>query len=206
MAVSQLSTTRVVVHARAARRTRAASSADRGRRRRCRIVGAERTPGSPKGQTQRRRVVDVGVGSARQPLRAAGKGRRQPPAGSRTHPRHRHRPRHRARALARRPCPLERRDPGQRGERCRSPRPPAPRHRGDIAAREGQRDDPQRAIRDYEVVSSTTAATAFNQRVVSYERERRGPVRAVVARLVGDGEIPALDTTSPPVSGTGVAA
>jgi len=62
------------------------------------------------------------------------------------------------------------------------------------------------AIRDYDVVSSMTAATAFNQRVVSYARERRGPVRAVVARLVGDGEIPALDTTPTPVSGTGASA
>jgi hypothetical protein len=55
-------------------------------------------------------------------------------------------------------------------------------------------------IADYLRVSSTTAATAFNQRVNSYERQRRGPVRAVVARLVGDGEIPALDTTATPVS------
>jgi hypothetical protein len=55
-------------------------------------------------------------------------------------------------------------------------------------------------IADYLRVSSTTAATAFNQRVNSYERRRRGPVRAVVARLVGDGEIPALDTTATPVS------
>jgi hypothetical protein len=62
------------------------------------------------------------------------------------------------------------------------------------------------AIKDYVVVSSTTAATAFNQRVVSYERQRRGPVRAVVARLVGDGEIPALDTTQTPVSATGSSA
>ncbi len=62
------------------------------------------------------------------------------------------------------------------------------------------------AIGAYLVVSSTIAATAFNQRVLSYEHERRGPVRAVVARLVGDGEIPALDTTSPPVSAGGSSA
>jgi hypothetical protein len=62
------------------------------------------------------------------------------------------------------------------------------------------------AVGNYLGVSSTTAATAFNQRVVSYERERRGPVRAVVARLLGDGEIPVLDTTSPPVKSTGASA
>jgi hypothetical protein len=62
------------------------------------------------------------------------------------------------------------------------------------------------AVGNYLGVSSTTAATAFNQRVVSYERERRGPVRAVVARLLGDGEIPVLDTTSPPVKATGASA
>jgi hypothetical protein len=62
------------------------------------------------------------------------------------------------------------------------------------------------AVGNYLGVSSTTAATAFNARVVSYERERRGPVRAVVARLLGDGEIPVLDTTSPPVTATGASA
>ncbi len=62
------------------------------------------------------------------------------------------------------------------------------------------------AVAKYLEVSSTTAATAFNQRVVSYERERRGPLRAVVARLLGDGEIPVLDTTSPPVKATGASA
>ena len=52
-------TTRVVGHARGARPTRAASRPDRGRRRRCRIVGAERTSRSAKGEAQRRRVVVV---------------------------------------------------------------------------------------------------------------------------------------------------
>jgi hypothetical protein len=47
---------------------------------------------------------------------------------------------------------------------------------------------------------SRTAALAFNQKVASYERERRGPVRAVVASLLGDGPIPVLDTTAPPSS------
>ena len=39
------------------------------------------------------------------------------------------------------------------------------------------------------------AATTFNQNVVSYEHERRGPVRAIVASILRDGAIPALDTT-----------
>ncbi len=47
---------------------------------------------------------------------------------------------------------------------------------------------------------SQRAATAFNANVTSYEHERRGPVRTVVASLLGDGTIPVLDTTSPPVS------
>ncbi len=57
------------------------------------------------------------------------------------------------------------------------------------------------ALGKYLAVSSRTAADAFNQRVVSYEHERRGPVRAVVATLLGDGEIPVLDTASTPVTG-----
>ena len=47
---------------------------------------------------------------------------------------------------------------------------------------------------------SQNSADAFNQRVVSYERERRGPVRAVVASMLGDGSIPVLDTTVTPVT------
>jgi hypothetical protein len=49
---------------------------------------------------------------------------------------------------------------------------------------------------------SRRAAVAFNQNVVNYERERRGPVRAVVASLLGDGAIPVLDTTEPTVAAT----
>ena len=45
---------------------------------------------------------------------------------------------------------------------------------------------------------SRTAALAFNEKVTSYEHERRGPVRAVVASVLGDGAIPVLDTTAPP--------
>jgi hypothetical protein len=39
------------------------------------------------------------------------------------------------------------------------------------------------------------AANVFNATVTSYEHERSGPVRAIVASLLGDGSIPALDTT-----------
>jgi hypothetical protein len=46
------------------------------------------------------------------------------------------------------------------------------------------------------------AAAGFNHNVTSYERERRGPVRAVVASVLGDGAIPVLDTTEPTVAGT----
>ncbi len=46
------------------------------------------------------------------------------------------------------------------------------------------------------------AAGDFNQNVTSYERERRGPVRAVVASVLGDGAIPVLDTTEPTVAAT----
>ena len=41
----------------------------------------------------------------------------------------------------------------------------------------------------------TGAAESFNKNVASYEHERRGPVRAVVASILGDGSIPGLDTT-----------
>src|SRR5262249_39879518 len=39
-------------------------------------------------------------------------------------------------------------------------------------------------------LSTGTAAADFNQAVESYEHERRGPVRAVVAGVLGDGSIP----------------
>lgn len=44
------------------------------------------------------------------------------------------------------------------------------------------------------------AAKAFNQRVTNYEKERRGPVRAIVASMLGDTSIPVLDTTATPVT------
>jgi hypothetical protein len=46
--------------------------------------------------------------------------------------------------------------------------------------------------------ASRDAATDFNRDVVSYEHERRGPVRTVVASVLGDGAIPVLDTTRVP--------
>jgi hypothetical protein len=50
----------------------------------------------------------------------------------------------------------------------------------------------------YLAVSSLTAAAAFNRAVQSYEHERKGPVRAVVASVLGDKAIPVLDDTEPP--------
>jgi hypothetical protein len=50
--------------------------------------------------------------------------------------------------------------------------------------------------------SSRKTATGFNTDVASYEHERRGPVRALVASVLGDGEIPVLDTTDTKVSAT----
>jgi hypothetical protein len=50
--------------------------------------------------------------------------------------------------------------------------------------------------------SSRAAALDFNQKVSSYEHERRGPVRAVVASILGDGAIPVLDTTVTPAAAT----
>ena len=47
-----------------------------------------------------------------------------------------------------------------------------------------------------ERLARTDAAAGFNQDVASYEHERRGPVRAVVASVLGDGSIPVLDTTA----------
>lgn len=40
-------------------------------------------------------------------------------------------------------------------------------------------------------------ATAFNASVATYQAERRGPVRQIVANLVGGGDIPGLATPSP---------
>jgi hypothetical protein len=50
-------------------------------------------------------------------------------------------------------------------------------------------------------LSTGTAATDFNRAVESYEHERRGPVRAVVAGILGDHTIPTLDNTQIPQGG-----
>ncbi|MDQ1475205.1 MAG: hypothetical protein QOE62_434 [Actinomycetota bacterium] len=44
------------------------------------------------------------------------------------------------------------------------------------------------------------AGAGFNQNVASYEQERRGPVRTLIASVLGDGSIPILDTTETPSS------
>jgi hypothetical protein len=44
-------------------------------------------------------------------------------------------------------------------------------------------------------LSSGSAAADFNRAVESYEHERKGPVRAVVAGILGDRAIPTLDDT-----------
>jgi hypothetical protein len=44
--------------------------------------------------------------------------------------------------------------------------------------------------------------TGFNHDVASYEQERRGPVRTLIASVLGDGSIPVLDTTATPDSTT----
>jgi hypothetical protein len=52
------------------------------------------------------------------------------------------------------------------------------------------------ALRKFLDDQSRAAADDFNHDVVSYEHERRGPVRTVVASFLGDGAIPVLDTTA----------
>ncbi len=56
----------------------------------------------------------------------------------------------------------------------------------------------KQALAAYAADNSITAAIAseFNADVAAYERERRGPVRRVVASVLGDGNIPAYDATS----------
>jgi hypothetical protein len=46
--------------------------------------------------------------------------------------------------------------------------------------------------------SNADRGAGFNQNVTSYEKERRGPVRTLIASVLGDGSIPALDTTATP--------
>src|SRR4051794_7498386 len=53
------------------------------------------------------------------------------------------------------------------------------------------------ALSAYLADRSFATARDFNQTVAAYERERRGPIRRVVARVLGDASIPAVDTTGP---------
>jgi hypothetical protein len=55
-----------------------------------------------------------------------------------------------------------------------------------------------RGVGSYLAVSTHDAADEFNQTVDKYEHERRGPLRAVVASVLGDGTIPTLDNTGTP--------
>jgi hypothetical protein len=55
-----------------------------------------------------------------------------------------------------------------------------------------------RAVGKYVDMSTHDAAVDFNRTVESYEHERRGPVRAVVASVLGDNAIPTLDDTATP--------
>ncbi len=48
---------------------------------------------------------------------------------------------------------------------------------------------------------SYESATAFNKAVLAYEGERRGPVRQLVAKALGNDAIEAYDTPPEPVSG-----
>jgi hypothetical protein len=58
------------------------------------------------------------------------------------------------------------------------------------------------AIAAFQSNAAPKGAKDFNTNVVIYEHERRGPVRALVASVLGDREIPVLDTTETPVSAT----
>ncbi len=64
------------------------------------------------------------------------------------------------------------------------------------------KNDPeaQQALVKFIGDGSRAGAVEFNKSVQTYERERRGPVRAVVATVLGDGSIPALDTTDTSIS------
>jgi hypothetical protein len=55
-----------------------------------------------------------------------------------------------------------------------------------------------RDVGQYLAVSTRNAAADFNRAVESYEHERKGPVRAVVASVLGDKAMPVLDDTVAP--------
>jgi hypothetical protein len=68
-----------------------------------------------------------------------------------------------------------------------------------IASARVQRDKDTTALVAAYAGAPVPDAQAFNAAVAKYERERRGPVRGVVARLMSDGRIPAyVAITSPP--------
>ena len=121
-------------------------------------------------------------------------------ADPRTDPRARRRRRRRAHALARRSGARRGRRPGQGREQRRGPRPPA---RGDGRGLPAGAERSRRRRRRSSTFigdGSRAGAVDFNKTVESYEHERRGPVRAVVASVLGDGTIPVLDTTDTTVS------
>ena len=120
-------------------------------------------------------------------------------ADSRTDPHARQRRRRRARALARRVHAL-RASPPRSTPRTTSRRSPAgwspPRRR-----RRACKATPRCCRRSATFLADcrrAAAARASTSDVVSYEHERRGPVRTVVASVLGDGAIPVLDTTATP--------
>jgi hypothetical protein len=71
-----------------------------------------------------------------------------------------------------------------------------------VSPRVKSNPDAQKALVKFIGDGSRAGASAgdFNKSVETYEHERRGPVRAVVASVLGDGTIPALDTTETSVS------
>jgi hypothetical protein len=69
-----------------------------------------------------------------------------------------------------------------------------------VSPRVSGNPDAQKALVKFIGDGSRSGAVDFNKSVESYENERRGPVRAVVASVLGDGTIPVLDTTETTVS------
>ncbi len=55
-----------------------------------------------------------------------------------------------------------------------------------------QNADAKAAVDAFAADASVGATTAFNAAVEKYERERRGPLRSVVAAVLGEGNIPAF--------------
>jgi hypothetical protein len=68
-----------------------------------------------------------------------------------------------------------------------------------VASPRAAQNAPAKAALEAYVANQAVATAAdFNATVASYARERQGPVRTVVANMLGDGDIPALDTTGTP--------